>query len=36
MKLKIGAIFTWSKTFNVEETKQFSVAIGDKRKYHME
>lgn len=36
MKLKVGAIFTWLKTFNVEETQQFSEVIGYKGKYHME
>ncbi|MBO0587765.1 MaoC/PaaZ C-terminal domain-containing protein [Sporosarcina sp. E16_8] len=36
MELKVGAVFTWSKTFNEEETLQFAVLTGDKGKHHME
>ena len=36
MELKVGAIFTWSKTFNEEETLQFAELTGDKGKHHME
>lgn len=36
MELKVGAVFTWSKTFNEEETLQFAELTGDKGKHHME
>ncbi|MBO8155448.1 MAG: MaoC family dehydratase [Bacillaceae bacterium] len=35
MDIKIGDVFTWSRTFTEEETFQFAELTGDKGRHHM-
>ncbi|USK36268.1 enoyl-CoA hydratase [Bacillus sp. F19] len=36
MKLNLGDIFTWERTFTAEETLQFAELPGDKGRHHLE
>ncbi|WP_203363888.1 MaoC/PaaZ C-terminal domain-containing protein [Bacillus sp. REN10] len=36
MGIKQGDVFTWERTFNEEEIRQFAMLSGDQGKHHME
>ncbi|NGQ96298.1 enoyl-CoA hydratase [Brevibacillus sp. SYP-B805] len=36
MSIKAGDVFTWQRTFTVEETLQFAQLSGDMGRHHME